>query len=216
MAWKKNWKGKRRRRKGSSIGKMKKDLSKIKKQLAVARGVKDSMFDIDCNNGATSILVPFQTQQGTALDERDGDTIIAKSIQIKALYKRHDATQQLRLIVCQFVSASDASFEEVLQEPYGSANDPYQGLYSPYKIGGDCNYRVLADKYYECQSTEGFCRINFTVKIPPVGAVMKYDGVGTSVSAPDTNRVYIFAISDAEGSENLPVLYGWCRQRFDK
>ena len=220
VGWQKTWRGKgkkkggvRLRTKKSTLNKIKKDVKKIKKQLSVDRGLIDTVTTVPISNQSTSVYTPFQTQQGDAANQREGNQIIAKSVHIKGLMKKADSTNIVRLLAAQFDSAADESFSAILQQPYGTVAHESLGIYSPYTVNGDCKFRVLADKTYQCNEDEAFKRIDFTFKIPQKFNVMKYSSDGTSNDSPATNSIRIFAVSDSVLASH-PELLLQIRQRY--
>ena len=149
------------------------------------------------------------------MENRDGLSIVARSVEIGGMMVREDHTNKIRLIAVQFESYADASIDNVLQFPNADATYLDKGVYSPYKVGGDCKYRILLDKVMHCDTTQETKNFRFRIRIPKKHDIMKYTQELQQV--PQSNPIVIYAVSDSYiTSLAHPGLRMYIRQRFDK
>lgn len=196
-----------------SIKQLKKDMKSLKKESKHERSVKDDKFITAVSSSTGNLINLFETAQGNDYENRDGLSIIAKSIHCNGLIQRMDSTNIVRIMVVQFESSADNSIANFLQDPNGDVNFLYQGVYSPYKINGDCKYRVLKDKRYKVDAQNEFAVVDFKVKVPQKTNVMKYTSTGSQI--PQSNPITIFAVSDSQ-APNHPLVHMTVRQRFTR
>lgn len=201
------------KKKKENIGKMKEDIKMLIKKNKQERSVKDNNFITSVSASTGNLLNCFQCAQGDGLGDRNGLSIIAKSIHVNGLIQRIDSTNIVRIMVVQFESSADNSIVNFLENPNGNVTYLYQGVYSPFKVGGDCKYRILADKRYKVPSTEDFAIIDFKVDIPKSSNVMKFTSAADQI--PQSNPVTIFAVSDSYVMDH-PQVHMTVRQRFDR
>lgn len=208
------------RRKSSGLKNLKKQVKEIKKIVKADRGVIDNEVNISSAYQASYVFGCFTTLQGADNPNRSGDTITAQSISLNGLIRKEasatfgETTNQVRLLAVQYESYSDAVIDQVLQ--YDGTlvlGKYYRGVYSPYKVAGDCKYKVLFDKVYRIPTTREFALINEHIKIPKSSQIMKY--TATTSQIPRTNCVIIWTVSDSTVA-NHPTVEMNIRQRFNK
>ena len=142
-------KTKRARKRTTTLSKLRKDITMLKKKNSHERSVKDDDFVTAVSTSTGNLINCFQTEQGDDYDQRNGLAIIAKSIHCNGLVQRMDSTNIVRIMVVQFESSADNSIANFLQYPNADATYLYRPVYSPFKVNGDCKYKILADKRYK-------------------------------------------------------------------
>lgn len=207
-------KRKTKRFSNSKLSSLVKDVRELKKESSANKGIIDSG---NSNNVSTStgwLHTCFQCAQGTELDDREGNSIVAHSVNFRGIIGRGDTDQNIvRLLCIQFESYADATISEAMQYTTPATLLPRQALYSPYKVNGDCKYKVLFDKTYSLPNIISEKVINETVRIPKSSNIMKYTAGTTQV--PQSNTVLWYAVSDSQVVIH-PQIDFHVRERFSK
>ena len=190
---------------------MKKQLDELTQQMDANKCCVDLQINNNVSASWSNISNLFGTGQGDDYGSRQGLNILAKTISIRGLIKKADTTNRVRLVVVMFESSDDNSIENVMQYNINDTSYPNAPLNSPYKINGDCKYKVLADKEYVVDATHAFAKVRMKINIPTDRQVMKYTTTGTSI--PRTNQISVLAVSDSAVSTHPQVLLN-VRQRF--
>lgn len=198
----------------SKLNSLVKDVRELKKESAANKGILDVTNASTVSTSTSWIHTCFQTNQGAELDEREGMSIVAHSVNLRAILGRGDTDQNIiRLLCIQFESYADATIGEALQYVSPTTSFPRQALYSPYKVDGDCKYKILFDKTYSLPNIISEKVINETVRIPKSSNIMKY--TSTSSQVPQSNTVLWYAVSDSQVVVH-PTIDFHCRERFSK
>lgn len=197
-----------------SLSSLVKDVRELKKESAANKGIIDVGNSNNISTSTSWLHSCFQCAQGTELDDREGNSIVAHSVNFRGIIGRGDTDQNIvRLLCVQFESYQDATISEVMQYSTPATLLPRQALYSPYKVNGDCKYKVLFDKTYSLPNIISEKVINETVRIPKSSNIMKYTAGTTQV--PSTNCVLWYAVSDSQVVIH-PQIDFHCRERFSK
>lgn len=197
-----------------SLSSLVKDVRELKKESAANKGIIDVGNSNTVSTSTSWLHTCFQCAQGTELDDREGNSIVAHSVNFRGLLGRGDSDQNIiRLICIQFESYADATIGEALQYVTPGTLLPRQALYSPYKVNGDCKYKILFDKTYSLPNIISEKVINETVRIPKSSNIMKYTA-GTS-QVPQSNTVLWYAVSDSSHVVH-PQIDFHVRERFSK
>lgn len=200
-------------RKRITLSSLKKDVKMLKKANSQERCVKDDDFITAVSASTGNLINLFETQQGDDYDDRNGLSIIARSFHCNGLVQRMDSTNIVRIMVVQFESSADNSIANFLQYPNSDATFLYRPIYSPFKVNGDCKYKILADKRYKVDTNNEYAVIDFKVDVPKSSNVMKYTSGVSQI--PQSNPITIFAVSDSNAI-NHPLVHMTVRQRFDR
>jgi len=210
LAASKNRKSKSKR---SGTKKLKKDVAELKRITRAERGILTEQISTGITSSWNNVKNLYTLAQGDLIDSREGDNIIATTVQFTGNFVKADDTNCLRLIVVQFESAADSSIANVLLNDISLVLQPYKAYNSPYRVDGDCKYRILADKKYKLNQDEVMKDIAFKVKIPKSKSTMKYTSSGSAI--PQTNLISVLAVSDSLAVSD-PVLNLSMRQRYHK
>ena len=198
----------------NKLSSLAKDVRELKKESAANKGIIDTYNSQNVSTTTSWIHTCFQCAQGTELDDREGNSIVAHSVNFRGIIARGDTDQNIvRLLCIQFESYADATIGEALQYVSPATLLPRQALYSPYKVNGDCKYKVLFDKTYSLPNIISEKVINETVRIPKSSNIMKYTMGATQV--PQSNTVLWYAVSDSQLVVH-PQIDFHCRERFSK
>ena len=190
---------------------MRRQLKTLTQQMNANKGTVDLQVNEDVSNFWENMSNLFGTAQGDDYGSRHGSNIIAKSVSIRGLIKKADNTNRVRLVAVMFESQADNSIANVFQYGSPDVSYPNQTLNSPYKINGDCKYKILADKEYVVDENHEYARVRMKFNIPADRALMKYTSTG--LSTPSTNSITIFAVSDSTVTTHPQVVLN-IRQRF--
>ena len=183
----------------------------LTQQMNANKGTVDMQTNEDVSQYWENMGNLFPTSQGDDYGSRHGSNIIGKSVSIRGLVKRADTTNRVRIVAVMFESQADNSIANVFQYGTPDINFPNQTLNSPYKINGDCKYKILADKEYVVDANHEYARVRMKFNIPSDRAVMKYTSTG--LSTPSTNAITIFAVSDSTVTTHPQVVLN-IRHRF--
>lgn len=211
----KNGKGKASQ--ANKIKRLEQTVRQLVKSESADKGILDDERNVSVTSSTSFLHTCFLTAAGTGLENRDGLSIVARSVEIGGLMVREDHTNKIRLLAVQFESYADASIDNVLQYPNGDATYLDRGIYSPYKVGGDCKFRVLLDKVIECDTTKETKKFRYSIKAKDLkgDSIMKYTQELAQV--PQSNPIVLYACSDSYYlSAAHPGLRMYIRQRFDK
>lgn len=199
------------KRSKSKTQKMERSIEELKQQMDANKCCVDLQINNTVSGSWSNISNLFGTAQGDDYGSRQGLNILGKTLSIRGLIKKADTTNRVRLVVVMFESSDDNSIENVMQYNVYDVTYPNSPLNSPYKINGDCKYKILADKEYVVDATHAFAKVRMKVNIPSDRQVMKYTTTGLSI--PRTNQISILAVSDSSVASHPQVLLN-VRQRF--
>lgn len=203
----------RSRKRRNKSKKIEDNVDILMKQMNAETKTKDIQINEDVSNTWENMENLFKLTEGTQVNERQGQTIIAQKIKIRGYIKRADNTQRVRLLVVMFESAGDASIANILEYVNGTTTQPYQGINSFYKMYGDCKFTPLADKEYVIDNTKTFAKVRLNINIPRKRALMKFTGTGDDEDLPQTNLISVFAVSDSTVTTHPTVKLN-IRQKF--
>lgn len=207
-------KGKTKRFSKSKLSSLAKDVRELKKESAANKGIIDVGNSNTVSTSTSWLHTCFQCAQGAELDNREGNSIVAHSVNFRGIIRRGDSDQNIvRLMCIQFESYADATISEALQYTTPAVLLPRQALYSPYKVNGDCKYKVLFDKTYSIPNFISEKSLNINVKIPKSSNIMKY--TATTNQVPQSNTVLWYAVSDSANVLHPGVDFH-VRERFSK
>lgn len=201
-------------RKKSNLKDLRQDVKELQKASAANKGIKDTERALSVSSSTAWLHTCFDTAQGTDLSNREGMSIIGRSVNIRGMLTREDSDQNIiRLLAVQFESYEDAAADAVLQYVAGSLSDQRVALYSPYKVNGDCKYRILLDKTWSLPNIITEKVFNESFRVPKSHNVMKYTQDLTQVAL--TNVIVFYAVSDSAAILH-PTIHCTIRERFDK
>jgi len=202
------------RKKSNALKSLEKDVKMLKREAGADKGILQVRRNSTSSANVSWYHTSYVTEAGTGLENRDGLSISAQSVQIKGLLTREDADgNMIRLMAVQFESYADADIANFLQNPTSEAAYPRQALFTPYKVDGDCKYRVLFDKTYTIPTIKTEVLINENIRIPRKNNIMKY--TQELSQNPQTNTVVWYTVSDSLVVTH-PSLSVHFRERFSK
>jgi hypothetical protein len=194
----------KRRKAKTTDGKQNQRIKKLENLIlpAIERKSRDiTAFGASISSGGYANQPLFQLEQGDGQEQRIGDKVTLRSMQVSMTLAAQDTTNSVRIIFISTPSTTALSLDDVLE--YGNyTTDGDMVFSSPYRrkaLTAENTYNVMFDKVYHFKSTQRLLTDKFELdKIPKNGRQCNFNSVGSVM--PENFQVQILAVSDSTAS----------------
>jgi hypothetical protein len=207
--YRKSRKPKRTKKAKTKIGKLQKQITKIKQQIPIPelKAVDINSFSTAVSDTAGANHPMIQIAQGNTAGQRNGDTVVLKHSTLNLVVKKGDGTNMLRLILAATPSTSNLVLSDVLQYANLTSNGilPFASPYKFQPTTAEKTYTVLFDKVYNL--TDEVEKIVDKIKISygKNGRRIHFNNV-TSIM-PENYNISLMYISDSSASVHPSIAY---------
>jgi hypothetical protein len=200
-------KGKKRvkkRKAKTTDGKQNQRIKKLENLIlpAIERKSRDiTAFGASISSGGYANQPLFQLEQGDAHNQRLGDKVTLRSMQVSLTLAAQDTTNSMRIIFLSTPSTTALSLDDVLE--YGNyTTDGDMVFSSPYRrkaVTSENTYNIMFDKVYHFKDNMRLLTDKFELdKIPKSGRQCNFNTSGSVM--PENFQVQILAVSDSTAS----------------
>ena len=150
----------------------------------------------------------FQLPQGDESNQRIGDKVQLKAMEVSLTLAAQDTTNSVRLIFLHTPSTTAISLDDVLE--YGNyTTDGDMVFSSPYKrkaATAESTYSIMFDKVYHFKSNMRLITDKFLLgKIPKKGRSCNFQSTGSV--QPENFQVQLLAVSDSTAAPHPAISY---------
>lgn len=176
---------------------------------AIERKSRDiTAFGQSISSGGYSNQPLFQLEQGDGLNQRIGDKVTLKSMNVSLTLASQDTTNSIRILFIATPSTTAVTLDDVLE--YGNyTTDGDMVFSSPYRrkaVTSENTYKIMFDKVYHFKSDMRLITDKFSLSgIPKSGRQCNFNSVGSVM--PENFQVQILAISDSTASGHPAISY---------
>ena len=207
-------KGKKRvkkRKAKTTDGKQNQRIKKLENLIlpAIERKSRDiTAFGASISSGGYANQPLFQLEQGDAHNQRLGDKVTLRSMQVSLTLAAQDTTNSMRIIFLSTPSTTALSLDDVLE--YGNyTTDGDMVFSSPYRrkaVTSENTYNIMFDKVYHFKDNMRLLTDKFELdKIPKSGRQCNFNTSGSVM--PENFQVQILAVSDSTASPHPAISY---------
>lgn len=210
----------------SKLGKIKKKLDKVVREIQGNLGHKDANGNLSVDNVLTNNILLYQLDQGDQPYEREGNSITPTSIRFRYYLTCSAAataaqSQGCRVLVVQAVGRYDGTgatqnIGQVLQNATGA---PEQWVNVPKNDNTEYQFNVLYDKTHRLVADQG-CALGYSQPKTVIISGSKMKPVtysGPTAASMATNPIYVMLVGEIPvGAADKPRITYYLRQYFHK
>jgi hypothetical protein len=192
-------------------GKQNQRIKKLENLIlpAIERKSRDiTAFGASISSGGYANQPLFQLEQGDGHNQRLGDKVTLRSMQVSLTLAAQDSTNSMRIIFLSTPSTTALSLDDVLE--YGNyTTDGDMVFSSPYRRKAptaESTYNIMFDKVYHFKDNMRLLTDKFELdKIPKNGRQCNFNSTGSVM--PENFQVQILAVSDSTASPHPAISY---------